>query len=55
VFDWLNIAYTNAASICPNARLDARIPAADPRFIELLDKMNLPGRRIRTAAEGSRL
>lgn len=52
VFDWLNIAYDERSVHLPYARLDARIPAADPRFIELLDKMNLPPAANSSAAGG---
>jgi len=42
LFYWLNVAYDERSVHLPYARLDPRIPAADPRFVELLSRMNLP-------------
>jgi TolB-like protein/Flp pilus assembly protein TadD len=42
LFYWLNIAYDERSVHLPYARLDRRIPQSDPRFGELLDRMNLP-------------
>ncbi|MGA3018625.1 MAG: hypothetical protein ABSF62_15995 [Bryobacteraceae bacterium] len=45
LFYWLNVAYDERSVHLPYARLDPRIPAADPRFVELLNRMNLPPAR----------
>jgi TolB-like protein/Flp pilus assembly protein TadD len=42
LFYWLDVAYDERSVHLPYARLDPRIPAADPRFAELLGRMNLP-------------
>ncbi len=42
LFYWLNIAYDERSAHLPYARLNPRIPAADPRFADLLSRMNLP-------------
>jgi TolB-like protein len=42
LFDWLNIAYDERSVHLPYARLDPRMPPSDPRFVELLSRMNLP-------------
>jgi len=42
LFYWLNVAYDERSVHLPYARLDPRIPASDPRFVELLGRMNLP-------------
>jgi TolB-like protein/Flp pilus assembly protein TadD len=42
LFYWLAVAYDERSVHLPYARLDPRIPAADPRFVELLSRMNLP-------------
>jgi serine/threonine-protein kinase len=42
LFYWLNVAYDERNVHLPYARLNPRIPAADRRFVELLDRMNLP-------------
>jgi TolB-like protein/Tfp pilus assembly protein PilF len=45
LFYWLNIAYDERSVHLPYARLDPRIPASDPSFVELLSRMNLPPTR----------
>jgi len=45
LFYWLDAAYDERSVHLPYARLDPRIPAADPRFLELLNRMNLPPAR----------
>lgn len=42
LFYWLNVAYDERSVHLPYARLDPRIPPSDPRFVELLSRMNLP-------------
>jgi Flp pilus assembly protein TadD len=42
LFYWLNISYDERSVHLPYARLDPRIPVADPRFVDLLDRMSLP-------------
>ena len=42
LFYWLNVAYDERSVHLPYARMDPRIPPSDPRFVELLSRMNLP-------------